>query len=123
MRDLATRLLAFVQILTDEEISMSTEELLCFLTVATKPGLSVGELAVETKLPQSTVSRYIKRLSARVHRSAGGLGPLQWEFEIGSGEALLSQSVHPENAKQRALHITPQGQELLKRFEGAITSR
>ncbi|WP_293397623.1 MarR family transcriptional regulator [Phenylobacterium sp. RIFCSPHIGHO2_01_FULL_69_31] len=121
--DLAARLLEFVRILTDEEISMSTEELLCFLTVATRPGLSVGELAAATRLPQSTVSRHIKRLSARPHRSAGALGPLQWELEIGSGEALLAQAVHPENVKQKALHITAQGQELLERFGRAIASR
>jgi len=114
--DLAARLLAFTRVLTDEEISMSAEELLCFLTVAVRPGISVGELAEEAGLPQSTVSRHLKRLCARAHRSKGELGPIQWDLEIGS-DPLIAQHVHPTNPKQKALQVTRHGEALLDRFE------
>lgn len=117
--DLTARLLAFAHVLVEEEYDLSVEELICFLTIASKPGLSVGELASETSLPQSTVSRHLKGLSSRHHHSRGGVGPIQWELKIDS-EALVDQRVHPANAKQKALHVNEKGQELLQRFERAL---
>jgi len=117
--NMTARLLAFAQVLVEEDIAMSVEELLCFLTVAAHPGLSVGELAQQTGLPQSTVSRHLKRLCARPRRSKGQFGPLQWELDVGENP-MLEQRVHPTNGKQRALHVTRHGEALLDRFESAM---
>lgn len=117
--EMTARLLAFTRIITDEEIDMSAEELLCLLTVAVRPGLSVGELSQQTSLPQSTVSRHLKRLCTPARQSKGELGPLQWELEIGR-DPVLEQRVHPTNAKQKALHVTRHGEALLDRFERAM---
>lgn len=116
-----TRLLAFARILISEEVSMSVEELLCFLTVAAKPGLSVGELVQATGLPQSSVSRHLKRLSARSHSAQGRVGPLAWDIEISRGDQLVEQSVHAENSRQKALHVTSHGENLLERFRQATS--
>ena len=98
---------------------MTSEELLCFLTVAVRPGISVGELAQETGLPQSTISRHLKHLSTTPRRSKGELGPLQWELEIGV-DPLIEQRIHPTSPKHRALHVTAHGGALLDRFERAL---
>lgn len=119
MEQTAKRLLALTKTLTAKEIAMSADELLCFLAVAVRPGMSVGELVTETGLPQSTVSRHLKRLSSGMRKSKGELGPISWELEFGQ-EALLEQRVHPDNPKQKALHLAAEGQALMARFEAVI---
>ena len=84
--------------LAADDLSLSIEELICFLTVAGRPGLSVGELAEAAALPQSTVSRHLKRLSAD----------------------LIAQKVHPLHGRQKALHLSKEGRALLARFDQVL---
>ena len=92
------RLLVLAKTLAGQALSLSVEELICFLTVAGRPGLSVGELAEAAALPQSTVSRHLKRLSGD----------------------LIAQKVHPLHGRQKALHLSKEGRALLARFDQVL---
>lgn len=86
--------------------------LVCILTVAAKPGLSVNELAEETGYPQQSVSRYAALLLGRYENPMG----------ISFGPALLEQSINPSDPRRRAIFLTQSGTQFVENLIARINT-
>ena len=85
---------------------LSLPQLVCLLTIASSPGLSVNELAEQAGLPQQTASRHVSVLMGRYEAIAG----------VAPSEAMIRQGISDEDPRRRSLFLTPFGQDVVDRF-------
>ena len=85
---------------------LSLPQLICLLTVAAEPGLSVNDLAARISVPQQSASRYVAALLGR-YQSVVDRGPI---------EPLIRQEVSSDDPRKRALYINEAGYDLLARM-------
>lgn len=93
--------------------SLGLPHLICLLTVAAKPGLSVNDLAEETGYPQQSVSRYAAVLLGRYENPTG------LPFE----NPLLEQSINPSDPRRRAVRLTRAGTEFVEKLISNLSVR
>ena len=93
-----SRLISLTDALRPLQDQLGLSRLVCLLTIAAEPGLSVTELAARINAPQASTSRYVSLLLGR------------YQEEKGEAPApLISQQVSKEKPRQRALFLTGHG--------------
>lgn len=85
--------------------SIGLPALICLLTVALNEGLSVSQLAEQTRTPQQSVSRYVAVLLGRYQMDAGS-----------NFEPLIEQRISQSDPRKRSLYLTEAGAELIKQL-------
>jgi DNA-binding MarR family transcriptional regulator len=85
--------------------AMGLPPLVCLLTIAVEPGLSINDLAERTGVPQQSVSRHVAAL----------LGRYQTDL-LANFDPLVEQHINAEDPRKRALHLTPAGREIVARL-------
>ncbi|MDY0885378.1 MarR family winged helix-turn-helix transcriptional regulator [Dongia soli] len=88
---------------------LSLQQLIALIAIASRPGLSVNELAEELNLPQQTASRYVSILLGR-YQNVSNTVPVP----------LITQQINDEDPRKRALLLTEQGQQRLNRLLEAM---
>lgn len=81
---------------------LSLSQLVILLLLVERPGLSIGEVAEITSLPQQTASRLILQLSGRYQIDPGG-APVEY----------IRQEVGDDDPRKRALFLTDKGEAVL----------
>lgn len=79
--------------------------LVVLLCVASKPGLSVNDLAAELGIPQQSASRAVAQLAGRYHTD-GDRPPVEY----------VEQRVKRDDPRSRALFPTDAGREFVRRL-------
>ena len=103
------RLIALRDALRPLQDQLGLSRLVCLLTIAAEPGLSVTELAARIGAPQASTSRYVSLLLGRYQEEKG---------EIPA--PLISQEVSKERPRQRALFLTDHGFEFVAAMLDAV---
>jgi DNA-binding MarR family transcriptional regulator len=109
-----SRVAGLIRILRSLEPDLNLQLALTLLAVARQPGISVGELADDTQVPQQTASRYVAILQGR------------YELPGSDGNSfarspLLSLEVSKHDPRRRALFLTTQGSKRLNRILDAAS--
>ena len=97
-----SRLIALSEALRPYQDQLGLSRLVCLLTIAAEPGVSVTELADRISAPQASTSRYVSLLLGRYQEEKG---------EIPT--PLISQEVSKERPRQRALFLSHRGSALV----------
>jgi DNA-binding MarR family transcriptional regulator len=93
-------LTAMREALRSVQEALGLPQLVCLLTIALEPGLSVNELAERTGYPQQSASRYAALLLGRYENPVGQ--------NISS--PLIEQTINPSDPRKRSLHLTRSGE-------------
>jgi DNA-binding MarR family transcriptional regulator len=97
------RLEAVFESLRPFQSSISLSQALALIAIATRPGLSVNELAEKLDQPQQTVSRHVSVLLGRYQTS-----------ETVVPTVFIRQEINVNDPRSRALFLAPEGETLLK---------
>ena len=97
-----SRLIALSEALRPYQDQLGLSRLVCLLTIAAEPGLSVTELADRISAPQASTSRYVSLLLGRYQEEKGKIPT-----------PLISQEVSKERPRQRALFLSHRGSALV----------
>jgi DNA-binding MarR family transcriptional regulator len=83
--------------------------MICLVSIAKKPGISVNDLASDVGIPQQTASRYIAILLGRYQSATP-------QYDSLAGNPLVSLEVSAEDPRRRALYLTKRGKLVLKKL-------
>lgn len=95
------------------QAELSLPQLVCLLTIASSPGLSVNDVADACGIPQQTASRHVSVLLGR-YETVGGGGP---------AEALIHQGVSDEDPRKRSLFLTQYGEHMVTTLLATICGK
>ena len=97
--------------LTPLQDQLNLSHLVCLLTIAAEPGLSVKDLADRTGVPKASVSRYVSVLLGR-YQGLEGKPPTPF----------ILQEISKEDPRCRALFLNDHGREIVGVILGTLNT-
>lgn len=110
------RIRALAQALGSVEQELTLPQVIALLAIASRPGLSVNDLADAMGMPQQTASRHVASLVGRHHHVSKKLGFLSFELEYSFRRHLVVQEVNQADPRRRALYLSTLGRQVVDKL-------